>query len=114
MSDPTRPLSIDEAMAEFQAIALDVLADAPRTDGPPLTPAQTEEGHFQLAESVLRLACPDPRMCGDQRCQRGRQCRHFAHVRALQQGQAVPHHPRRPPGAEAVRYAVWVFMNSGR
>jgi len=115
MTDPTRPLSVDEAMAEFQAIALEVLADAPSSRSgaaPPATPAQTEESLFGLAEFVLSLACPDPRMCGDRRCKRGGLCRHFAHVRALQQGRVAPHHPRRTPGAEAARYAIWVHMNT--
>jgi hypothetical protein len=114
MTDPTHPLSVDEAMAEFQAIAREVLADAsPHPGSTPAAPAQTNENHFRPAEFMLSLACPDPRACRDQRCRRGGLCRHFAHVRALQQGRAS-HHPRRTPGAEAARYAVWVYMNSGR
>ncbi len=117
MTDPTQLISVDDAMADFQAITREVLGDTSFSAGdsaPAATPEQMEESRFRLAEFMLSLACPDPRMCGDQRCQRGRLCRHFAHVQALREGSAMPHHPRRPPGAEAARYAVWVYMNSGR
>jgi hypothetical protein len=101
-------------MAEFQAVAREVLGDRPlHTGSGPATPEEAEASHFRLAEFVLGLACPDPRACSDQRCRRSGLCRHFAHLRQLQQS-GVTHHPRRTPGAEAVRYAVWVCMNSGR
>ncbi len=114
MTDTTRQLSVDEAMAEFQAIAREVLGAAAPGNAAAAATEQTEESRFSLAEVILRLACPDPRMCGDTRCRRGRLCRHFAHVRALHEGRVRTHHPRRPPDAEALRYAVWVYMNSGR
>jgi hypothetical protein len=114
MTGPTQPLTVDEAMAEFQAVTREVLGDTPSYAGSmPSTPEEAEEGRFRFAEFILGLACPDPRACTDPRCRRNGLCRHFAHLRHGQQS-GVPRHPRRTPGAEAVRYAVWVYMNSGK
>jgi hypothetical protein len=68
---------------------------------------------FAFAEFILSLACPDPRACPDRHCRRDRLCSHFARVHAKRaSGQSS--HPRRTPGAEACRYAIWVYMNSGK
>lgn len=116
MPDPEQLISVDDAMAEFQAIAREVLADASsgaRASTPDATPEQMEESRFRLAEYVLSLACPDPRACADHRCRRQVLCRHFERVQA-KRASGLSNHPRRTPGAEALRYAVWVVMNSGR
>lgn len=114
MSTPTCQLTVDEAMAEFYAVLREKLGDVSSIASPVSeTSEEAEARRFKLAEFMLGLACPDPRACTDQRCRRNAICRHFAHVRAKQQSrQSV--HPRRTPGAEAARYAIWVYMNSGK
>jgi hypothetical protein len=105
-------LSVDEAMAEFQVTVRDVLGDSPPTRGAQqASPEEAEANYFRLAEVVLGLACPDPKACADPRCRRDRLCRHFVFVRDKQE-KGISRHPRRTPGAEAVRYAVWVYMNT--
>lgn len=109
-----RQLTIDEAIAEFQAVVHEELGDiGPRTGRTPTTPEEEEEGRFRLAEYLLGLACPDPRACTDQHCRRKVLCRHFERVQAKRTS-GTARHPRRTPGAEAVRYAIWVYMSSGR
>ncbi len=114
MHEPQRQLTMDEAMAEFQALAREQMHCFPSRPGSePSTPQEAEDLCFRFAESILGLACPDPRACTDQRCRRDALCRHFERVRAKRaSGKSV--HPRRTPGAEAVRYAIWVYMNAGR
>jgi hypothetical protein len=107
-------LTIDEAIGEFQAVLKEELGDnRPLTAMPPETPEETETRLFRLAEYMLGLACPVPAACTEQRCRRNALCRHLAHVRAKQQS-GLSRHPRRTPGAEAARYAIWVYMSSGR
>jgi hypothetical protein len=114
MREPIPQLTVDQAMAEFQAVARDLLGDSPaRGPAPPQTPEQAEEGRFRFAEQILSLACPDPRACTNEHCRRHRMCRHFERVRA-KRASGVSAHPRRTPGAEACRYAIWVYMNRGR
>jgi len=110
-----RQLTIDEAIAELQAVVHEELGDADAatrttTQG---TPEEKEEACFRLAELLLGLACPDPRACTDQHCRRRTLCRHFERVQA-KRASGTARHPRRTPGAEAVRYAIWVYMSSGR
>jgi hypothetical protein len=114
MNEHTPPLTVDEAMAEFQAVVREELGDDFGDGGStPATPEQAEENRFRFAEFILSLACPDPRACTDKRCRRDGLCCHFRYLRDKQQsGKSI--HPRRTPGAEAARYAVWVYMNSGR
>ena len=114
MREPIPQLTVDEAMAEFQAVTKEHLGDR-LASGPatPRTPEEAEDARFRFAEFILSLACPDPTACSNQHCRRHRACRHFARVHAKRaSGQSA--HPRRTPGAEACRYAIWVYMNSGR
>ena len=114
MTEPTRPLTVDEAMADFQAVIREELGDDfGGKGGTAATPEEAEESRFRLAEFILSLACPDPRACTDQHCRRNVICRHFERVRA-KRASGRSSHPRRTPGAEAARYAIWVYMNSGR
>ena len=112
MNIPTRHLSIDDAMSEFRAMLLEKFGDS-RPDGPMtrMTADEREEGLFRLADLMLSLACPDPRACTDRRCRRDVLCRHFARVQA-KRASGKASHPRRTPGADAARYAVWVYMSS--
>lgn len=113
MKDATRQLSIDAAIAEFEAVVREELGESfVREDTTPRTPEQREESLFRFAEFMLSLTCPDPRACTDQRCRRDVVCRHYARVQAKRTGGSS--HPRRTPGAEAVRYAIWAYMSSGR
>lgn len=109
-------LTLDQAVAEFQALANEMLGDAPPGTAAapaPRSPEEREAGLFGFAEAVIGLVCPDPLACEEQRCRRNAVCRHLARVRGKQaSGQSV--HPRRTPGAEAVRYAMWVFMSADR
>jgi len=112
---PLQKLTVDEAVAEFYKILEAKLGPATATPwraGPPETPAEAEARYFRLAASLLRLACPDPTRCTDQRCRRSRLCRHFADLRARQQGRPGQPPTRRTPGADALRHAIWVLMNS--
>ena len=113
MTHTTRQLSIDAAMAEFQAVVREELGESlARENTTPRTPEQREDSLFHFAEFMLSLACPNPRDCTDQRCRRDVVCRHYARVQAKRTGRSS--HPRRTPGAEAVRYAIWAYMSSGR
>jgi hypothetical protein len=112
MQDPKPQLTFDEAVAQFQRMMEERLDHMPAGTGmTPATPQEAEDQRFRLAEVLLGLACPDPRACTDQRCRRDVVCRHFARVQA-KQASGTTSHPRRTPGAEAVRYAIWVFMSS--
>lgn len=107
-------LTIDAAVGKFQAVLKEEYGDAPPlTTLASETPAEAESTRFRFAEYMLGLACPDPAACADQRCRRNALCRHLAHVRAKQQS-GESRHPRRTPGAEAARYAIWVYMSSRR
>ena len=113
MKQPKRQLTVDAAMAEFQAVTREVLGESFALQGTtPQTPEQCEDSRFQFAEFMLTLACPDPRACTDQHCRRNVVCRHYERVQAKRTGRSS--HPRRTPGAEAVRYAIWAYMSSGR
>lgn len=114
MREQTPYLTVEQAIAEFQAVVKEELGDSlPNTPTAPKTRKEAEESRFRFAEYMLSLACPDPRACTDQNCRRHRLCRHFERVHAKRaSGQST--HPRRTPGAEAARYAIWVYMNSGR
>jgi hypothetical protein len=108
-------LTVDEAVAEFYRILEEELGPptaTPSHAGAAETPAEAEARYFRLAASLLRLACPDPTRCTDQRCRRSRLCRHFADLRARQQGRPGQPPTRRSPGAAALRHAIWVLMNS--
>jgi len=114
MREPVHQLTIDAAMAEFQAVVREELGESFARRGTiPRTPEQREDSLFHFAEFMLSLACPDPRSCTDQRCRRGVVCRHYAHVQA-KRSSGRNSHPRRTPGAEALRYAIWAYMSSGR
>jgi hypothetical protein len=116
-------LTIDQAIADLQAVVREELGDDPPTRGPtkrpikppepPRTPKEKEEELFRFAEFMVTLACPDPKLCADQTCRRNATCRHLARVRAKRASDSTSH-PRRSPGAEAARYAIWAYMSSGR
>ena len=113
--DPQPELTLDQAVAEFQATAKEALGDAaPDAAMPPrpATPEEAEARRFRVAEFLLSIACPNSSGCDDQRCRRDAVCRHLARVRA-KQASGKSTHPRRSPGAEAVRYAMWVCMSVG-
>jgi hypothetical protein len=114
VSTPTPKPTVDDAMSEFQVMLREALGDSsPATAARPMTPEQREEARFRFAEAVLRLACPDPRACNEPHCRRNARCRHLARIAAKRASGKVSH-PRRTPGAEAARYAVWVLMSSAR
>lgn len=99
-------------MAEFMRALPEVYGDIPPAPGRQrASREEIEANHFRLAERLLHLACPDAGACTDQRCRRDRLCRHLGFVRDKRE-KGIATHPRRTPGAEAFRYAVWVFMNT--
>lgn len=116
MTKPRRTLTIDEAVGAFMALSeqedTGLLPDGggPAPSGP-LSQPEKEAALFHLAAHLVRLACPDPAACSDQRCRREALCRHsvYLHDRRVS---GVTSHPRRTPGAEAARYAMWVYMSS--
>jgi len=120
LTEHTRRLTIDEAVSEFHALVRDQLDDAPMDDptgnrqvdpGPPETPQEAETRRFLMAQYLLGLACPAPTACRDYHCRRDSECRHLARVKARWSA-GRSSHPRRPPGADALRYAIWVYMSS--
>jgi len=114
MTTTIRQLTVDDAIAEFQAVVHEELGDCPApTAGTAMTPEEVEDTRFRFAELMLSLACPDPRACTDQQCRRKALCRHFERVQA-KRASGKASHPRRTPGAEAARYAIWVYMSSAR
>jgi hypothetical protein len=114
MTELSRQLTIDEAISEFQAMVQDELGDAPIADGgPPETPEEAETRRFLAAQYLIGLACPAPAACRDHRCRREATCRHLVHVRGRWSARKSSH-PRRPPGADALRYAIWVYVSSRR
>jgi hypothetical protein len=83
MSPHSPQLTIDDAIAQFQAVLKEELGDSPpHIAMAPETPEEAEARLFRFAEFMLGLACPDPAACPDQRCRRNARCRHVAHVRA--------------------------------
>ena len=77
------PTERRRGIAEFQAVARDLLGDSvARGRAAPQTPEEAEDSLFRFAESILSLACPDPTACNNEHCRRQRICRHFARVRA--------------------------------
>jgi hypothetical protein len=117
LSTSITQLTVDQAIGEFHALLREELGDAPAdvaaAPATPATPEEEEHLRFACAELILRAVCPDPRACTDQRCRRHALCRHFSRVQAKRHS-GVARNPRRTPGAEAVRYAIWVFMASAR
>jgi hypothetical protein len=115
MTEPPRQPTIDQAMGEFCALLNerpDDLDDAPPGDcRPPQTPEEAEAACFRMAEHLIRLVCPDPAACADQRCRRDGLCRYLVHLRDRQSANKSVH-PRRTPGAEALRHAIWLYMSS--
>lgn len=107
-------LSVDEAMADFSKL-VDVIHGPSRYDparaSTPQTFAEAEAERFRFAESVLGAACPAPARCSKHRCRRNRVCQHFENLRAIRCPPQPQPFSRRSPGAQAVRYAVWVYMN---
>jgi hypothetical protein len=114
MTNASCPLTIDEAVSAFQTMVQDVLGDAPLGDGtPPLeTPQEAETRRFLLARHLIDRACPAPAVCPDRGCRRD-MCKHLARVQARWSA-GRSSHPRRPPGADALRYAIWVYVSSRR
>ncbi|MFZ1104701.1 MAG: hypothetical protein WAN86_17935 [Hyphomicrobiaceae bacterium] len=114
MPEPSRLLTIDEALSEFQAVVQEELGDPMAGESlPPETAAEAEARRFRMAEFLCGLACPDPTRCADQRCRRDRLCRHLGYIK-MKESAGRSGHPRRTPGAEAVRYAIRAYMSSGR
>src|SRR5262245_10709150 len=112
MTAPARQMTIDQALGEFLALLKEQHDATPAGErAPPLTPKEEEARRFRMAEHLIGLACPDPTACTDQRCRRDRLCRHLAHLRNRQAANKSIH-PRRTPGAEALRHAIWLYMSS--
>jgi hypothetical protein len=107
-------LTMEETVAEFFAILQVWLGHrtAPSIDQMHADTSEDAEAlRFRAAEQLLRAACPGPAHCSEQRCRRGGLCRHLADLYA-RQGRHSPQLTRRTPGADAVRHAIWVYMNS--
>jgi hypothetical protein len=123
MTEPTtgpatgteRVLTIDQALGEFPALLEDVLGEAPAGDRvpPPETPQEADTRRFLLAQYLIGRACPAPSACADYSCRRDATCKHLDRVRARYRA-GRSSHPRRPPGAEALRYAIWVYVSARR
>jgi hypothetical protein len=113
MTEPSSPLTIDEAVSEFQTMVEDALGEAPPGGGappPPETPQEAETRHYLLAQYLIGRACPSAAACRDRGCRRDGECKHLARVRARWSA-GRSSHPRRPPGADALRYAIWVYVS---
>jgi hypothetical protein len=109
-----RQLTIDEAVSEFRDMVQDEFGDAEPGDRRPLeTQEEAETRRFLTAQYVVRAACPKPADCRHYSCRRDRECRHLARIRARWSARKSSH-PRRPPGADALRYAIWVYVSARR
>jgi hypothetical protein len=115
MNDPHPHLTVDQAVSEFMASMQERLGSAATERRGPSTETreQADARRFDMAETVLSLACPDPRLCNHHRCRRGGLCRHFADLHAVRDGRRKLPPSRRSPSATMLRHAIWVFMNSG-
>jgi hypothetical protein len=114
MIETSRPLTVDEAVAEFTAMVDDVLGDVlPGGAATPETPQEADTRHFLLAQHLIGLACPRPSACRDQRCRRDASCRHLAYVQSRWRARRSGH-PRRPPGADILRHAIWLYVTARR
>jgi hypothetical protein len=115
MTEPARPLTIDEAISEFQTLVRDELGDAPLGDGgpPAETPEEAETRRFLTARYLIGAACPAPARCRHQQCRRDRTCRHLTRIEARWAARRSSH-PRRSPGADALRYAIWAYVSARR
>jgi hypothetical protein len=80
---------------------------------PPKTPEEAETRRFLSAQYVARAACPKPADCHHDHCRRDRERRHLARIRARWSARKSSH-PQRPPGAEALRHAIWVYVSARR
>ena len=108
-------LTLNQAVAQFHAILREHLPPEPLARAGPSVPETHEEAEarrFRLAETLLRLACPDARRCTDHRCRRSGRCRHLADLAARKQGPPRRQEDDRPPAAHALRHAIWVYMNA--
>jgi hypothetical protein len=130
MIDPSRHLTIDDALGEFSAMLEDLIENGSPNGpenvlqnglggavtaghGTPETPEEADTRRFLLAQHLIGLACPAPAACADPRCRREAACRHLLHVRdRWSAGRSS--HPRRPPGADALRHAIWLYVASRR
>ena len=113
MTPRSPELTVDQAVDQFFSILREQWGSEPSGNCGPETPAEHEVRLFGCAEEVLRLLCPDPRGCNDRHCRRLSLCRHFADLHARQRDGRSPH-PKRTPGAAALRHAIWLYMNACR
>jgi hypothetical protein len=110
MSKPRPTPTVDEAMAVFSTEMSARFGDGPEPQSSPLTPQEAEAKRFRFAETVLRAVCPDPTLCSHHHCKRSRLCRHFADLRAVENGTRKLPPSRRSPGATVIRHAIWLFV----
>jgi hypothetical protein len=105
-----KEMSTDDAVMLFQAMLLRELSIDP-TRQPALssgTPEQAEARRWRCAEVLLQSLCGGPARFRDPRCRRAQRCRHLQNAASLAQDPHVIQ--RRPPGAIALRRAIWMWM----
>jgi hypothetical protein len=104
--------SVDDAVAAFCLLLRAELGSERVSPARAETYEQAEARYFRLARELLQAACPGRAACTDRRCRRGGCCRHLADLDAQRRGRLGPRPTRRTPGADALRHAIWVYMNS--
>jgi hypothetical protein len=109
-------LALEEALAEFRGLLEERLAsidpDAPPAPDPlDGVTLNDEERRFFLAELLLRLACSDGERCANPACRRSGGCQQLRDLSYRRAGSAKTADGR-PPGAAALRRAIWVWMNA--
>ena len=108
-SRPGYDLSVDDAVSLFFT---HMPMDLPELEPvAPRTPAEDEAARFHAAERVLRALCPAPAACGQGRCRRARRCQHLDDLQ-MQRLRPPSATARRPPGALAVRHAIWLYCRA--
>ncbi len=113
MTEPSHKLTVDDAVNEFLSILRAQRGSDASAEWRPQTAEEHEAALFQCAEDVLQLLCPDRRSCPDALCRRLTLCRHLADLRVRRRDGRSPH-PRRTPGAAALRHAIWLYMSACR
>ena len=110
-------LTLNEAVARFYLLlkeAHEARMQNPDSGGAPevpLTEQEYETQKFRFAKRLIEIACPDPTKCANRRCRRAG-CGHLADLAARQKAPFDRELEARTPATQALRHAMWIYMNA--